>query len=288
MRTHHLFELPLTLLLISALCSFQQDAHEVAGGGARASEFVLPCDDYRRGIRRRGNFGVLVRNGSPAFTGTYHLAEDVWLPHGTEVRSIGGGVVRYSDFSPTWTDKQGRKHWNLGNVIVIEHPVDPPDGDLKQVCSVYVHLGADRRVQVGDTVTRGQPIGHIGRDRSEENGQYPAHLHFGIHQGPYFQVSPAWKRNLVREAREAGLPTGADGTIVKGEVEITRIGEARVDIKFVDKQATCRLSLLVGSTSPGHEPADIIGWCQGYGTKDAVSEWLRPSEWINRRSRRGE
>jgi hypothetical protein len=40
------------------------------------------------------------------------------------------------------------------------------------------------------------------------------------------------------------------------------------------------LSLLVGSTAPKDKPADIMGWCQGYGDKPTVDEWLRPSRWL--------
>src|SRR3989442_836308 len=71
-----------------------------------APRFQLPCDGYVGALRGAGNFGVLIpADGSP-FGGTWHLAEDVWLPAGTEVRSIAAGVVRYSDFSPSWTDAQ--------------------------------------------------------------------------------------------------------------------------------------------------------------------------------------
>jgi len=152
--------------------------------------FVLPCDGYRSGLRGRGNFGVLVTGRDSPFAGSHHLAEDVWLPAGTEVRSVADGVVRYSDFSPSWKDAAGRMHWNLGNVIVIEHTLKRSIDGLDAVCSLYVHLAADRRVATGDVVRRGQVLGRIGKDRSEENGLYPAHLHFGLHREPYLQIPP--------------------------------------------------------------------------------------------------
>jgi len=38
--------------------------------------------------------------------------------------AVADGIVRYSAFSPTWTDADKHVHWNLGNVIVIEHALD--------------------------------------------------------------------------------------------------------------------------------------------------------------------
>src|SRR6185369_14610385 len=121
---------------------------------------------YVQGLRSGGNFGVFVSAKESPFHDSWHLAEDVWLPGGTLVKSVADGIVRYSDFSPTWTDARGLVHWNLGNVIVIEHALEPPERELAAVCSFYVHLGADRRVAAGERVTRGQVIGRIGADES--------------------------------------------------------------------------------------------------------------------------
>ncbi|MBU4201472.1 MAG: M23 family metallopeptidase [Verrucomicrobia bacterium] len=87
-------------------------------------------------------------------------------------------------------------HWYLGNVIVIEHKFDRPQDDLEYACSFYVHLGNDRKVKVGDNVVQGQVIGCIGKDKSEENGRYPAHLHFGVHKGPYYHLKIARRRAI--------------------------------------------------------------------------------------------
>ncbi|MCA8961362.1 MAG: peptidoglycan DD-metalloendopeptidase family protein, partial [Planctomycetes bacterium] len=252
-----------------------------------ADAFELPCADYLSGLHRRGNFGVYISRRVSVFGGSYHLAEDVWLPAGTEVHSVANGVVVYSDFSPTWKDAAGRKHWNFGNVIVIEHELAKPEKDLDHVCSVYVHLAADRRVRVGDRVGRGQLIGFIGADRSAENGDYPEHLHFGLHRGPYYQIAPSWQDDLIRSAKRVGLPFGPDHAIVKGAIEITRTSRTEVLVKFIDRDAEGTLSLLVGSTSPDYQPVDIMGWCQGYGRKAEVEEWLRPSVWIAEHGTKG-
>lgn len=240
-----------------------------------------PCVDYTRGLRGEGNFGTYVdRKGSP-FHASWHLAEDVWLPAGTEVRAIADGVVRYSAFSPTWTDERGAVHWNLGNVIVIEHSFEPALDDHAQLCSFYVHLAADRRVAVGAKVERGDVIGRIGADRSEENGRYPAHLHFGIHVGPYVQIPPALERELrAAAASEQGLVIGP--STLRGVLELKRHGESDVLIRAKDGSGTALMSLLVGSTAPKSPPPDIMGWCEGYGPRETLSEWLQPSKFFAR------
>lgn len=244
--------------------------------------FSYPCGNYLDGLRGKGNFGLYINKSKSksVFGGTYHLAEDIRLPGRTEVRCVADGVVMYSDFSPTWTDKNGGIHWNLGNVIVIQHKLVPPEDGLEYVCSFYVHLAKDRKVKAGDKVERGELIGYIGKNKSEENGNYPAHLHFGIHRGPYHQISPSWKRKLVEDAKKIGLPFGEKRKIIKGEIEVKRNSRTSVLIKFKNSNESGILSLLVGSTSPGYKPADIMGWCEGYGDRDEVKEWIRPSTWI--------
>jgi murein DD-endopeptidase MepM/ murein hydrolase activator NlpD len=255
-----------------------------AGGAKQESKpalptFVEPCAKYASGLRQGGNFGAYIdAKGSP-FAGSWHLAEDVWLAAGTEVRAIGDGVVRYSDFSPTWTDAKGGVHWNFGNVVVIEHALQPSIDGLDAICSLYVHLASDRRVKVGDRVTRGQVIGRIGADRSEENGRYPAHLHFGIHRGPYIQIPPAFERQLRHEAAsEEGLRAG--DVVLRGEIEVKLNSETSVLVSSATSHASILLSLLVGSTAPRDPPPDIMCWCEGYGAKETLDEWLKPSKFL--------
>jgi murein DD-endopeptidase MepM/ murein hydrolase activator NlpD len=255
----------------------------LAGRAQRAPDpaFAYPCATYARGLRNGGNFGLhVVTKGSP-FYDSWHLAEDVWLPAGTDVCSIADGVVRYSAFSPTWTDAKQFVHWNLGNVIVVEHPLEPALDGLDAICSIYVHLAADRRVKVGDSVVRGQVIGRIGADRSEENGRYPAHLHFGIHRGPYVQIPPAFERELREAAASAqGLSVGSD--VLHGAIELRMNGSDSVLVTSVESQAKILLSLLVGSTAPVDPPPDIMCWCEGYGRQTTLAEWLEPSQFLAR------
>ncbi len=249
--------------------------------------FVFPCEGYAQGLKGKGNFGLQISSAKAdeAFKGSYHLAEDVWLKAGTAVKSIANGVVAYSDFSPTWTDKDKKVHWNLGNVIIIEHELSPAAKDLTHVCSVYMHLGADRKVKEGDKVGKGQAIGAIGMDKSDENGRYPAHLHFGVHKGPYLQLSPGWKRDKIEEAAAIGLPVGnpPDIRIEKGKiVDVKLAGKTTAEFTF-ESGSVARIGLLMQSSSPDYKPADIMGWCRGYGDKETVEEWLRPSEWIGKK-----
>ncbi|MFQ5506460.1 MAG: M23 family metallopeptidase, partial [Planctomycetota bacterium] len=278
------FVLPLLLSCLSPRTPLGAQEKKPRAAASRTA-FTWPCDQYLKGLRGKGNFGRLIpcKRGSVC-SGTWHLAEDVWLPGGTPVRSVADGVVMYSDFSPTWIDARGRKHWNLGNVIVIEHRLVPAEGPLTHVCSFYVHLGKDRRVKRGDKVARGQRIGSIGADRSKENGLYPAHLHFGIHKGPYYQLSPAFRRQTLKEARTTGLPTTNQATggmqLVRGKItNVELIDKTTADFHFENGKVS-RLSLETASSSPDYKPADIMNWCTGYGDKATVAEWLRPSTWI--------
>ncbi|MCP3918390.1 MAG: M23 family metallopeptidase [bacterium] len=256
-----------------------------ADGKRDEGRFTWPCDDYSSSVHGKSFGAHVTRKGSP-FRGSWHLAEDVWQPGGTEVRAVADGVVRYSAFSPTWTEATGIVHWNLGNVIVIEHTLDPPEKvgetELAAVCSFYVHLAADRRVQVGDRVARGQVIGRIGVDKSDENGRYPAHLHFGLHRGPYVQVPPSLVRELSAAARSTtGLRFGDQ--VLRGELDFRMSGETSVLITAKESGESMLFSLLVGSTAPKDPPPDIMAWCEGYGPQETLAEWLAPSKFLRAR-----
>ena len=276
---------PTQFVVVCAIACFAAQAPTPPAPAAKAVAFAYPCTNYVRGLQNGGNFGLHVTDASSPFKNSWHLAEDVWLPAGTEVRAIADGVVRYSAFSPTWTDEKQRVHWNLGNVIVIEHALDPPVEKESAICSFHVHLAADRRVQVGDRVTRGQVIGRIGADRSAENGRYPAHLHFGIHRGPYLQIPPAFERGLRAEAASKnGLRAGP--LVMHGEIEVKRHGETDVMITSQGAGGSFILSLLVGSTAPKDPPPDIMCWCEGYGPEATLAEWFAPAKFLARNGAR--
>jgi murein DD-endopeptidase MepM/ murein hydrolase activator NlpD len=272
------------VVVAAAVLSFTSPRGDPPTRPAEKSEarFAFPCASYERGLEKgKGNFGVFVSDKQSPFASSWHLAEDVWLPAGTEVRAIAAGVVKYSAFSPSWTDERGQVHWNLGNVIVVEHQLDPPVDGLAAICSFYVHLASDRRVSVGDKVKVGQVIGRIGKGESEENGRYPAHLHFGIHRGPYIQLPPSFERE-IRDAAASkdGFRTGQ--AVLHGEVTLRVVNETSVLVKETAGKSDVLVSLLVGSTAPKDPPPDIMCWCQGYGDEKTVAEWIKPSAFLAR------
>ena len=65
-----------------------------------------------------------------------------------------------------------------------------------------------------------------------------------------------------------------------GEITIKQISKSSVLVKAKKGGGEIVLSLLVGSTHPGRKPVDMMGWCNGYGDKQAVAEWLRPGVWL--------
>jgi murein DD-endopeptidase MepM/ murein hydrolase activator NlpD len=155
---------------------------------------------------------------------------------------------------------------------------------MKSVCSFCVHLAADRRVVVGDKVKMGQVIGRIGKGDSEENGRYPAHLHFGLHKGAYVQIPKSLERELRTAALSRdGLPAGA--MTFHGEIEIEMHGADEVLVTEKSSAKKFVLSLLVGSTAPKDPPPDIMCWCEGYGQKETVEEWVRPSTFLGERGK---
>jgi murein DD-endopeptidase MepM/ murein hydrolase activator NlpD len=86
----------------------------------------------------------------------FHRGIDFAAPAGTPIEAVESGRVIFSGKSPQY-----------GNVVVIEHP------DKMQ--TLYAHL-AERDVEVGEQVSRNQPIGRVG---STGRSTGP-HLHFEV------------------------------------------------------------------------------------------------------------
>ncbi len=100
-----------------------------------------------------------------------HLGED-WngsgggdSDSGDPIYAIGEGVVVLSE--------DVRVGW--GNVVIIRHAYREPTGKIEMVDSLYGHL-LERRVNVGQIVTKGQLVGLMGGN----NGMYPVHLHLEV------------------------------------------------------------------------------------------------------------
>jgi murein DD-endopeptidase MepM/ murein hydrolase activator NlpD len=256
----------------------------------RAAEFEYPCSGYARGVKKGTAFkGAMSEKEYPGFARKFNLGEDVDVRAGTPVKSISDGTVMYSDFIPSWTSSDGVQHWGPGNMIVIQYRLAKPEGEATHICAVYAGLSADRKVKPGLAVTKGQVIGFVGKANSKENGKYPSRLHFGLHLGQYFQLSPAQKREIEKYAETVGLPA-EDGTVLKGKVAgVTMVSNDVAEVRFQKHAESVNISLLVQSQHSAviaSKSAPTPGWCLMYGTKDQGDEWLFPTRWFKERKAR--
>lgn len=137
-----------------------------------AASLMPPVRDYFDDKRK--SYGIHTGNTGGPFSNRHHMGDDVaWdLEHETVV-AIGDGIVRRVVI--------GQISW--GGLVIVEHR----DANGKFFCSLYSHLGPLVAVREGDIVKQGQKIGSLGRTHTWEGGGYRAHLHFGIHQGPFEQ-----------------------------------------------------------------------------------------------------
>lgn len=135
-----------------------------AGPAKAYSGFQYPC----------GGYGVVGYFFGQWVSGSgYHVGEDVCGDAGRAVYATADGTVMYSAKTPD--------SYRWGNLILIQSD----DGFGGQLTSIYGHLSNDRRVGAGATVSKGQLIGFTGPSYTSENGNWSAHLHFGIRGGSY-------------------------------------------------------------------------------------------------------
>ena len=102
--------------------------------------------------------------------GGYHLGEDVLRSSEVPVYAPANGAVKHNS-----------QRTSYGYVIIIEHELS----DGSHVCSVLGHLRAEGRASVGAEVIRGQIVGYLSSDPTENGGYDFTHLHFGIRNGCY-------------------------------------------------------------------------------------------------------
>ncbi len=121
--------------------------------------------------------GALTYNAQP-FRLNRHLGDDLNgiggmnSDLGDPVYAAGAGRVVYAGVpGPGW-----------GKMIILAHRVpdvaDPKN--IRIIQTVYAHLDA-MKIKHGQLVQRGDPIGTVGT----ADGQYLAHLHFEVREGPY-------------------------------------------------------------------------------------------------------
>ena len=133
------------------------------------TKFVPPIRDYFD--PRRKSYGFFIPPSSGMFENSVHVGDDcAWTKEYRTVVAIAPGVVRLVAHIFTW-----------GHIVIVEHK----SSDGSAFCSLYAHLSPLIHVRPGDSVEAGQKIACIGRSNSVDNGGYGAHLHFGIHKGPY-------------------------------------------------------------------------------------------------------
>ena len=195
------------------------------------------------------NYGLVIEETAiEGFTGLVHVGEDTaWHQPHAGVHSIAAGVVRSVACTATW-----------GVVAVIEHR--EPGGRL--FCSLYGHLSPFVTVRTGSQVSAGQKIGAVGRAFTWENGGYAAHLHFGIHDGPYLQPP---RPGAVIDVRFHGKP--CRGVVVHADAANTVL----------------RVSTLRG-VERAHKPT---AWLAGYVSEDWFDArdhgWLDPRAFLAER-----
>lgn len=137
-----------------------------------AKRLVTPVRDYLD--LGRTSFALLSDSQNTGFRGMVHVGDDVgWFRDYGCVVAVGDGLVRQAGIESSW-----------GHLVVLEHATNRGD----RFCSLYAHLSPLITVKPGEIVRAGQRIGSIGRSFTWENGGYAAHLHFGLHHGPFAQV----------------------------------------------------------------------------------------------------
>lgn len=146
--------------------------------------YDMKGDAYRFGTRVRSRFVLWAR----------HLGDDVVVPPGTRVCSIGPGSVVWAGVRAGSATKR-----NWGGLVVLAHQhkksQSPMANDQGEFYSVYGHL-TNLKVKVGEMVQLGQEIGVVAAGNTPENGWWKIpHLHFGIYVGPWTgEILPGYKR----------------------------------------------------------------------------------------------
>jgi 4-aminobutyrate aminotransferase-like enzyme/Ser/Thr protein kinase RdoA (MazF antagonist) len=99
---------------------------------------------------------------------TLHLGVDVFLDAGTPILAPLDGIVRDVAFRPAARD------W--GGIVVLDHAT--PDGIGFHTLYGHLSKASAERLAPGDTLSRGDVVGHLGAE--EENGGWAPHLHLQL------------------------------------------------------------------------------------------------------------
>jgi len=204
-----------------------------------AKSFMAPVRDYFD--PKRKSYGLHTGKDAQTFGNSVHVGDDVsWLQDNRTVVAIGDGAVRRVSHVQSW-----------GYLVIVEHRLP---GE-KFACSLYAHLAPSVCVKPGDIVKKGRKIGSLGRSCTWENGGYWSHLHFGIHDGPYFSSHPVG-RKLEYKLSNGDL---ADGVVIKrgdpfAKVKVSYKGES---VTFDVKQEA---GWICGYIGREYWKSDSHGW----------------------------
>ncbi len=124
----------------------------------------LPLDEAVLTYKRFGEFF------QDRFSG-FHVGEDFEVdantPDPIPVYAIADGVV-----------SRASRVGGYGGLVTVVHTVE---GQV--YTGVYGHLSTDFMVEMGEEVRRGEQIGVLGADASEDTDGERRHLHFAMHEG---------------------------------------------------------------------------------------------------------
>jgi murein DD-endopeptidase MepM/ murein hydrolase activator NlpD len=219
-----------------------------------AKSLIFPLRDYVD--PGRTSFGIVVDNDAKAFKGTVHVGDDAgWDQEHRTVAAIGDGLVRNVNCRASW-----------GYKIIIEHRLE----DGTAFCSLYAHLSPFVSVKPGDRVEQGQKIGAIGRANTWENGGYGAHLHFGIHLGPFV------RRRQIGDVFDFHLA----GKLTKGKAIQIDDEKTMFEYETADGKK--------GRFAVYHDADWIGGYLSVEKFKEGRHGWVNPAEFIPKYSAKKE
>ncbi|HRE47266.1 MAG TPA: M23 family metallopeptidase [Aggregatilineales bacterium] len=160
-----------------------------------------------------------------------HHGADIVNPRGTPVLAVGEGTVYYAGGDAERIF--GTKGNFYGNVIVIEHDFDAPEGG--KVYTLYGHLNTID-VEGGTRVAAGQQIGTVGA----KGVALGSHLHLEVRVGnpdDYNAVrNPMlWLQPLQGSGTLIARMVNADGTLATGiRVTITTEDSVRPTFTYIE------------------------------------------------------
>jgi murein DD-endopeptidase MepM/ murein hydrolase activator NlpD len=143
-------------IVLPEIFTIQETTPVIKPGNEKPELWPVKMDENAKISREFGKYKRAKTMPAGVDSIVYHYGIDIEAKHGTEIISTAGGVVIEAQYDGGY-----------GNTVIIDH------GDGYK--SKYAHL-KDFIVKNGDTVTKGQTIGHLG-STGKSTGP---HLHFEV------------------------------------------------------------------------------------------------------------